>query len=114
MAVLHSHPVIKQACSSLLVLLFPQLMAILLTAEGFVLNLNVSNPTYYPGLSINLHAISFLVLKVIQFSECNCPVLCCIDDPALGCGITAAYLLLPHFVPGLFMKILKIAFEIHP
>lgn len=96
-------------------LLFPQLMAILLTAEGFVLNLNESNPTYYPGLSINLHPISFLVLKVIQFSECNTPVLHCINGPSLGCVISAVYLLLSHFVPGLFMKILnRIAFETHP
>lgn len=82
-------------------------MAILLTADGFALNLNVSNLTHYPGLSIHLHPISFRVLKVIQFSEYNTPVLHFIDGPSSGCVITAAYLLLPHFVPALLVKILN-------
>lgn len=69
MLVLHSHPVIEQACFSLIMLVWTQLMAILLTAEDFALNLNVSSFIHYPGLSIHLHPISSLVLKVIQFSE---------------------------------------------
>lgn len=99
------HPVIELACFSLIVLLWIQLMAILLTAEGFALNLNVSSLTHYSGLSIHLHPVSSLVLKVVQFSEYNTPVLHFIDSPSFGCVIAEVYLLLPHFVPGLLVKI---------
>lgn len=98
MLVVHSHPVIEQACFSLIMLVWTQMKATLLTAEGFALNLNVSNLTHYPGQSIHLHSIYFLVLKVIQFSEYNTPVLHFIDGPSLGCVISAVYFLLPHFV----------------
>lgn len=69
--------------------------------------IEMSNLTDYPGLSIHLHPIYFLVLKVIQFSEYNTPVLHFICGPSLGYVIPAVYLLLPHFVPGILVKILS-------